>query len=551
MHRRIDDSSSPNHSGPHDRAKWTAAVLAAAVALALFAVTLGGTYVYDDQILFEQDKRLRNPAIWWRFWTQSFNDAADNLYRPLTSMSYALGWLVHGDRAWAYHAVNWLAHGVATALVTEYARRLTRDVRVALCAGLLFAVHPIHVEAVACLYNRADVLCAAAMFGALALFERRPLTKGRAWAIFVLALASVLFKEPGMFTPLLIAIAAWTRHSSRFGGRPVAIRPVEPASLEGSPVASAVVRRRRWLDRFDPPAKLLFLLLVWTFAGYIVWRETILKFWWDRNFLDWTIQPMILSPMPDRALLPFSILGRYVALLVAPFRLSPDYGGHVIGAYVRFGDPYFYLGILTGVGWCVAFAFAWKRRDRVGVVCLLGLAITYGLVGNVVTLIGTNFGERLMYIPSAFFLVLVARLLTRLPPRAFVGIATIVIVLFSLRSFTYARRWNEPLRLFEVARREEPHNGRLMLLVAAERQKDGDLEGADGAALAARESFADYWRTWLLSADIAVDQGRFDAAQDYLSESMRLRPGPFTAPIQQKLDARRKAATTQPAWDEK
>jgi hypothetical protein len=62
---------------------------------------------------------------------------------------------------------------------------------------------------------------------------------------------------------------------------------------------------------------LLIILLTWTFAAYIVLREQILKFWWDRSFLDWTINPLI-RPDADRWTMPLVLLGRYASLLVAP-----------------------------------------------------------------------------------------------------------------------------------------------------------------------------------------------------------------------------------------
>src|SRR5437016_4128465 len=193
-----------------DRADWRPAVLSALVALALYAVTLGGTYVYDDRYILLTDPRVGDTSQWGQFWTKDyFNGAADNLYRPLVSMSYAIQARVHGrgeGRAWAFHLVNWLLHAGACAAVAELARRLTRSSPAALIAGVLFAAHPIHVEAVANIVGRAELMCGLGIFAALVLFLR-PLTTGRAiaiWACFVFALLS---KEQGLLLPLLLAAA--------------------------------------------------------------------------------------------------------------------------------------------------------------------------------------------------------------------------------------------------------------------------------------------------------------------------------------------------------
>src|ERR1700677_793793 len=143
--------------------KWlpfAPAALAALCALALYAVTLGGTFIYDDVQIIQHDDRIHSPATWGQLWTRDyFNGAIDNLYRPLTSQSFALQWWLSGGRAWPFHLVNLLLHAGVAAGVAELARRLA-GVRAAFFAGLVFAAHPIHVEAVAGVVGRAEELCA-------------------------------------------------------------------------------------------------------------------------------------------------------------------------------------------------------------------------------------------------------------------------------------------------------------------------------------------------------------------------------------------------------
>jgi hypothetical protein len=138
---------------------WAAgpAAAAAVVAIALYAVTLGGTYIYDDVPIVRDDARVHSPEHWKELWSQGYNGGVDNLYRPLTSQSFALEWWLHGDRPWIFHLVNILLHAAAAAGVAELARRLA-GIKAAYVAGLLFAVHPIHVEVVAEIVGRADEL---------------------------------------------------------------------------------------------------------------------------------------------------------------------------------------------------------------------------------------------------------------------------------------------------------------------------------------------------------------------------------------------------------
>jgi hypothetical protein len=487
---------------------------------------------------------------WGQYWTKDyFNGGADNLYRPLVSMSYAIQAKLHGtgeNRAWAFHLVNWLLHAMVSAAVAELARRLFGSSAIGLVAGLLFAVHPIHVEAVANIVGRAELMCALATFTALVLFLR-PLTIPRAvaiWGCFVLALLS---KEQGMLLPALLLMlmvipikgASDGAPASSGGRKPAGSRPrLEAGAPSNAPVevgatttqapgdtsVLSYASRGALAGRLDTPALTLLLLVLWTFSTYISFRERILKFWWDRTFLDPTINPMIQSTGIDRWLLPFSLLGRYLALLIAPIRLLPDYGGEVIGSHVRFNDPYFYLGVFAVIAWIVACLFAVRRRRLPILFCLLAIAVLYGMIANLLTLIGTNFAERLMYIPSAFVCILAAMVLSKVPRRSGVALAACVIVLFSVRTVTYAARWNQPIALFERGLADEPKSIRLYLLLCEEWERRGDLDRARRVMADAREQMPAYYRLWLVSARVEKNAGNFATARDFARRAQNLKP---------------------------
>ena len=81
-------------------------------------------------------------------------------FRPLCVATFRFNHLVNGLNPFGYHLVNVLAHGVATWLFTSLCRDIMghgKNVAV-WAAGLTFAVHPVHVEAVAGVVGRADVL---------------------------------------------------------------------------------------------------------------------------------------------------------------------------------------------------------------------------------------------------------------------------------------------------------------------------------------------------------------------------------------------------------
>jgi hypothetical protein len=496
------------------RPAYLPALAAGLLALGLYAVTLGGTYIYDDFGILHVDERLAAPAKWGRYWYEPYNGGIDNLYRPLVSMTYAIQWWLHGindNRAWIFHAVNWLMNAGVCALVAEFARRLTGRWRVAMIAGLLFAAHPLHVEAAAYIAGRAELMCVIGAVGALVVMLRRPMTTRRAIGVFALFLVALLSKEQGMLVPLLMVLMVTL---TRWGG--VTKPQAGDAGVPGGEGRGQVVAR----DAERKPYQILTLLVTFTCAGYIVFREWVLKFWWDRNFLDWTINPIVLAHGRDRWLMPLVLLGEYTQLLIVPWRLSPDYGGKVFGWIVNFNDPYLYIGIAAVVAWLSLAVFATVKRNGMMLFCVLGLAITYGIVGNIVTIIGTNFGERLMYLPSVFFVLLVAMLLARLPRPIMLVTTALLVTLASARTITYAARWNDRLHFYQQSVAEQPHAIRLYMLLAEEYRRLHELDKAAAVIAQARQELPEYDEVWIHSAAVALEQKKFDLADEFLDRAI-------------------------------
>ena len=133
-------------------------------------------------MLFSRFSRaiLKNPDVLsetpvWQllendFWgTPLTHSGSHKSYRPLTVFTFRLNYMCHGHEPLGYHLVNVLLHALATALFTALARLLLKDTLPVLFAGLLFASHPIHTEAVAGVVGRADIL--ACIFFLLALLS--------------------------------------------------------------------------------------------------------------------------------------------------------------------------------------------------------------------------------------------------------------------------------------------------------------------------------------------------------------------------------------------
>ena len=463
---------------------WKFPVLSSALlAVVIYAITLGGTYVYDDVKIVRNDPRVLEPGRWYQLWTEPFFErSVDKLYRPLISSSFAIENYLHGDRPWVFHLVNILLHAAVSGAVALLAMRLA-GMRAGWIAGLLFAVHPVHVEAVAGLVGRTEAGCALAIVVGLCVFLRDgPLTISRGICLSICFVIALLCKEQGILFPLLL-LAAWPL---RYPSRPDAVE---------------------WKR-----IKYLGVSLCWILVGYLLLREKVASFSWERNQLDWYVNPMILSHGAERFLMPVALLGRYTLLLIFPLHLSVDYGGYIIGSSTSARDPYLWVGFLGLAAWFILTIVAWRRRSFALLFCLLGLALTYGMVGNVVALIGTNFADRLMYLPSVFFLLIVGILLSRPRPRVVAPLVVVLMVLAMVRTLTYARLWNTPVRLFEATIRLHPESERAYSLLWDEYSRDLKDEQARDVAKRAIAAVPYRWEPYIMLIRSELELGNYDGA---------------------------------------
>ena len=148
--------------------------LVALVAFAVFTNTLSHQFVYDDNSVIVENPRVHQLTNWREIVTSPWWPRG--LYRPVTSLTLAANWTLDPGEPSGFHLVNVLLHAIAAALVAVLGARLM-GMPGGLAAGLLFAVHPVHVEAVANVVGRAEVLATVfALVAALAYLRFGDLT---------------------------------------------------------------------------------------------------------------------------------------------------------------------------------------------------------------------------------------------------------------------------------------------------------------------------------------------------------------------------------------
>ncbi|XP_035283189.1 protein O-mannosyl-transferase TMTC2 [Anguilla anguilla] len=201
-----------------------AELVCSAVALVLYLNTLGADFCYDDSRAIKSNQDLLPETPWINIFYNDFwgtlltHSGSHKSYRPLCTLSFRLNHALGGLEPWGYHLVNVSLHAAVTGLFARLSRLLLGGGRWTLVAGLLFASHPVHTEAVAGVVGRADL--GAGLFFLLSLLcyvrhcALRPgpapgpahcwarLPGCWAWLLGTLACAacSMLWKEQGVTT---------------------------------------------------------------------------------------------------------------------------------------------------------------------------------------------------------------------------------------------------------------------------------------------------------------------------------------------------------------
>jgi hypothetical protein len=141
----------------------------------------------DDDLLVEENNNNNNQNIlqspssfdlfFHDFWGQDITlEFSHKSYRPLTTLSYRLNFLLSGISPHGFHIGNILIYGLCCVLYHQMISRWV-DSETSLVASLLFTCHPVHVEAVASLVGRADSLCGLFYFLAILCYsDALPLT---------------------------------------------------------------------------------------------------------------------------------------------------------------------------------------------------------------------------------------------------------------------------------------------------------------------------------------------------------------------------------------
>lgn len=204
-----------------------APLLLVVAVVAAYAPSLGGGFLnYDDPWLIRDNPVLReaSPAALATIWTdfgEQTRLALGAEYLPVRDTTEWLEARMHALDPRAMRALNLALFAAAALFLRGFLRRVVPDALVAEGAAFLFALHPVHVESVAWLAGRKDVL--ALLFVAAAFHAHAGVGRHRFWSVPVLVFFAVLSKGVAVVAPVLLPLG------DRLQDRRVDLRLVLPA----------------------------------------------------------------------------------------------------------------------------------------------------------------------------------------------------------------------------------------------------------------------------------------------------------------------------------
>ena len=238
-----------------------------------------------DDVIFSEEPVIRRWSGLWNIWFSPADIRNEGHYWPIV---YTTFWLEHklwGLAPFGYHLVNVLLHLVNSLLVWRLLQRL--DVPGAWAVAAVFAVHPLHVESVAWIIERKDLLSALFYLGAVLVwlrFDEAP-HPARYCLALVLFVAGLLSKSIVVTLPAALLVWCWWKRGRVTAGDALRVAPFFLIGLAITAADYAYYSSRESVSLGYSLAEraLIAARALWFYAGKLVWPTDLAAVYplWD------------------------------------------------------------------------------------------------------------------------------------------------------------------------------------------------------------------------------------------------------------------------------
>ena len=489
------------------------------LALIIYLPTLDNRFVYDDRTLIEHNPLLtRLSSIPSLFVTQLWSGKGssqsadstqdedtynfDRRYRPMLMASYSLNYAVDGFNPLGYHLVNVVFHAAVTAVFYLVALELGWSQSGAFVSSVLFAVHPLHSEAVAWVAGRPEMMMAMGVLGALWCAMR-----GRQIAAVLSFLFALFCKEQAVVLPALILLADVCRQRS------------------------TAMQTTAWPAMLQRYGYYVVILI-----GFLALRTTVLRGFQPARY------PFFSNPLEHMTgvvwlMNVLKMAGHYLWLSIWPAALSVDYSYNALPLATTVQDP----GVLwAAVAWGSLLwlgIWGWGRDRRTTFAVGLTM-LTFLPAANLLVPVGTPFAERLFYLPLSGLCLLAGLLWEQIMPtaagrqfRTWIILGVALGLLLAARTVVRLQDWKTTETLFRSAVEVVPGNAGAHFLLGSELMRKGTKPALEEGiteferALAIYPAFAREDGIFAYNLGTAlVHVGRYEEARTFLEFAVTKHP---------------------------
>ena len=491
----------------------------------VYANVYGGEFAYDDYYFIRDNPGVHTLSNFGTFFTDISRTSSQELqfdvYRPLTTVSFAITHALFGLNPLPYHVTNIVLHALNVMLVFFLLRRVTGDETKAVLAAAIFAVHPAQVEAVSWISARGNVQSLLFMLLAFLAFLKwrdhgSPATKSsagrritdhgsRSWLYalsLILYILSMFSKESGIVLPALLF--AWLAFV--------------PPTWRAGPSKERRATLWRHALRLVPflAAAVAFLILRTLILGQLG-------------------QMSLHGGNPfAHALFATQTIASYLKIVIAPIALTII---HDIPTTETLYGPASGIA-LSAIVLAVYLPLRLGKRSFLYPLGMAWFFIALAPAMNIVP-IRTFTDERFLYAPLIGFALIAVQgaydLGALLPwKRTAVAFLLCLITLYSARTIMRNRDWAGPIPLWESAARVNPVSSRAMYSLGFEHDRRGHYDTAMGyyiEAMRGHDITGMYAMTNI--ARMLERRGEIERAMFVNEESMKLYPEKSHAYINQ------------------
>jgi tetratricopeptide (TPR) repeat protein len=506
--QQADKSKSQHESAPMVWApstfklEWLGVLFAVGLVILLYANSLNGDFVFDDQHNIKDNPYIRvahlDPAA---ILDAGLDSPHPN--RPIAYISFALNYYFHKYNTFGYRLINVLIHIVTGIFIYHLIKmtlclpvlegRYRHTQKIALFVALIWLVHPLATQSVAYVVQRMNSMAAMFYVMSLLLYIKGRLAvsrRGKRWALFALSAISGLMalgcKENAVSLPAFIVLYEW-----------YFLQDLNKTWLKGRLFLLLSVLG-------------VLLLIAFVFLGTTP-LNSILGGYVTRDFT-----------LAERVLTQFRVVVHYITLIVFPHpsRLSLDYEFPLSHALLDPITTLLSLGTLAGI-----LLIAWVKAptERLLSFCLLWYLGNLVIESSVIPL--EIIFEHRTYLPSLGIILPAVLLIFQYSHQRWLPVAILGLVVVFFATWTYQRSWvwGHPVRLYRDVVEKYPGSARGHANLGMYLHKTGKKEGVIfhlSEAIRIEPSAIAYSNL----GGVLVDQQQYQEATVQLSEALRLDP---------------------------